>query len=657
MKSQHPAFRSIAFKEDQWAWLSLLLAILVIVPLVYFWMQPELVELHASESGIPNPRISVLYYDRVSADENEHFIHPAELEAQFHALKREGFIPISLEDLLGFYDANQALPEKSLLLIFGNGYLETYTVVDPILRKMKWPATVSVITDTVLQKNTNFLYWDRLSRMVESGIWSVASGGHHSREPIRVSADGDEGRFLYQSQWLEQVGRLETSEEYVNRVKRDFFENAQVLSHNLPSYRVKAFSPVYHHREQTNTASPFRQGLNQFFHVSFVDSFIGVNDRHSDPLQLRRLRVHPDWTAEVLVANLEQALRTPTIVGPSSRPQLASWFEADGDQAAGLANPEWVRRGTHSGGPGAESVSWVHLMDEEIPQVWIPGGTWGESWALEFDFVLEKGEMGVRQLGQTTGEWRWGGQAEKVFFQQKNKEGLHETLKSLPMGLERGVPYRLKLVKRGQGVLAFLNDRPLWKTPTLLSDEFAGDLGLFVWDAEGGASLWATQATLSLMPFEFQWMPGFPLREEVQSTVAKAYEVSGISTTTHILTPRGLVTVNYNEPLFQMLAARYAFEFIPTIEVSPGDGGMEDMDPSLLAVFQEWLREREWPRAHVHVHGSSAKVLHAAGISVLASQDAGPVENAASRRWMVTTGAGPQRGPLLFTPIQAGSST
>ena len=87
---------------------------------------------------------------------------------QMQYLKDRGYTAISLQDLVNFFDQGIAVPQKSVLLTFDDGYEDFYTGAYPILRDLGFGATV--FTPTGLMNNSGYLSWDQISEMAGNRI-------------------------------------------------------------------------------------------------------------------------------------------------------------------------------------------------------------------------------------------------------------------------------------------------------------------------------------------------------------------------------------------------------------------------------------------------------------------------------------------------------
>ncbi len=90
-------------------------------------------------------------------------------EEQMQLLYENGYSSLTMEELSEYLDGNIAVPEKSVVLTFDDGYLSNYIYAYPILKKYGFRATVFVITGMVMDKTEelnskrlNFIGWDQI---------------------------------------------------------------------------------------------------------------------------------------------------------------------------------------------------------------------------------------------------------------------------------------------------------------------------------------------------------------------------------------------------------------------------------------------------------------------------------------------------------------
>ena len=168
-----------------------------------------------------------------------------DFKRQMMALKAFGYETVSLDDFLSFLKGEKYLPEKSFLLTFDDGRKDSYYSADPILKALGYRAAMFVITGRSLDQdeadNTFHLNELELRKMAQSGRWDIESHGKNDHDLVRILADGNQGHFLSNKLWLKYEGRLETDEEYTERIEKDLMDSKVELEEKL-KVKVRAFA-------------------------------------------------------------------------------------------------------------------------------------------------------------------------------------------------------------------------------------------------------------------------------------------------------------------------------------------------------------------------------------------------------------------------------
>lgn len=100
-------------------------------------------------------RIPVLMYHRIgdqSTGWDRHYsVTPRTFARQMEALAHRGYRASSLEAFLGWRRQTSALPEKSLLVTFDDGFAGVFDHALPVLRDLQWPFTVFMVSGKIGQ--------------------------------------------------------------------------------------------------------------------------------------------------------------------------------------------------------------------------------------------------------------------------------------------------------------------------------------------------------------------------------------------------------------------------------------------------------------------------------------------------------------------------
>ena len=123
---------------------------------------------HSMSPHGPNQSPSQRYYD----------VSPESFVRQMQYLKDEHYAVISLDSLARSLDQNIALPEKSVVITFDDGWQSQYSYAFPVLNKYGFTATFFIFTNAIDKKH--FLTWDQVRLMSNKGM---TIGGHTESHP------------------------------------------------------------------------------------------------------------------------------------------------------------------------------------------------------------------------------------------------------------------------------------------------------------------------------------------------------------------------------------------------------------------------------------------------------------------------------------------
>lgn len=99
----------------------------------------------------PAARIPVLMYHQIGAPgscgEARYTVDPRIFARQMETLATEGYQACSLDDFLSWHAGHGELPARSVLITFDDGFCGVLDEALPVLRSLRWPFTVFVVTD------------------------------------------------------------------------------------------------------------------------------------------------------------------------------------------------------------------------------------------------------------------------------------------------------------------------------------------------------------------------------------------------------------------------------------------------------------------------------------------------------------------------------
>ena len=119
--------------------------------------------------------VSILMYHMIGDMKNKSSVLTEDnLLIQMQYLKDHGYHPITMQELYDYVTKGEKLPSKPVCITFDDGYLDSYTIVYPMMKEFGYPWTLFLITDDV-GKSYNRMTWEQLKEMADSGAVTIAN--------------------------------------------------------------------------------------------------------------------------------------------------------------------------------------------------------------------------------------------------------------------------------------------------------------------------------------------------------------------------------------------------------------------------------------------------------------------------------------------------
>lgn len=157
-------------------WLGLIVAALVVLAALAGWLTFE----RRSVRAVP-----ILMYHHIGPVEDSPWWVPRDVfEGQMRALREQGYTAILPADLAAHQRWGKPLPRRPVILTFDDGYLDSLTTVEPILKQYGLRGIVYLITENIGAtpgqrrqfESSDCLVWPEVRAMRRRGI--LTFGGH-----------------------------------------------------------------------------------------------------------------------------------------------------------------------------------------------------------------------------------------------------------------------------------------------------------------------------------------------------------------------------------------------------------------------------------------------------------------------------------------------
>ncbi len=113
----------------------------------------------------------ILLYHHVAEDTPPSTsISPADFRGHLTYLRDNGFNVVPLNQVIDSLRSGQALPEKSVVISFDDGYRSIYNVAFPLLKSFNFPFTLFLSTEPIDLQQPNYMNWQQVREMSDAGV-------------------------------------------------------------------------------------------------------------------------------------------------------------------------------------------------------------------------------------------------------------------------------------------------------------------------------------------------------------------------------------------------------------------------------------------------------------------------------------------------------
>jgi len=318
-KNTRKAFRSVIQG-------SVLLFLLVVILIAVFDWE-EYVPVSESEYVHDNGFITLSYFG-VDRTRKATLIDDDMLEKHLKALKDSGYVTVSRQDIIDYYQKGKNLPEKALYLVFEDGRRDSSLFAQPILEKVNFKANMMTYAEKFVKKDSKFLQPDDLQSMVENSFWELGTNGYRFQYINVFDRYGNFVGEIDQDQYNEIA---EFMEEDYNHYLMDFIrdkdrisienrsqmEERLVWDYNrmgeLYNENIGTIPKVYmimHANGLDNDSNEIVRNVNfreakKLFDIMYTREGKSVSTKNDDIYNLTRMQVLPYWQTNHLLMRVK----------------------------------------------------------------------------------------------------------------------------------------------------------------------------------------------------------------------------------------------------------------------------------------------------------------------------------------------------------------
>lgn len=249
-----------------------------------------------------------------------------DLVQQLSWIDKNGYHPVSLQQIIDARAGKQRLPDKAVLLTFDDGLESMYSKVFPLLKQFNYPALIAIVGDwiqtpqdqavqfgDIAVPRAQFLNWDQVREMTKSGLVEIASHTHSLHQGIVTNPQGSLMPAAVSRSYQKQNTQYESDAAYARRVTSDLKRSADLITHETGK-RPRAI--VWPYGADNNFSNQFAAQAGMPISLNLEP---GPNTLDDDPNRIRRSLILFDTGLSGLIELLRQPSRYDGIEQPLER--------------------------------------------------------------------------------------------------------------------------------------------------------------------------------------------------------------------------------------------------------------------------------------------------------------------------------------------------
>lgn len=307
--------------------LILLVILIVIIKALFSFKEYKPFNIEEISTNSNEKGFITLSYFGVDRDGSDTLVSTKDLENQIKSLKDNGYVTITQEDILDYYNKGKKLPEKSLFLLFEDGRRDTAIFAQKILEKHNYKGTILTYADKFEKEDPKFLMPKDLLKLKNSTYWELGTNGYRlefinvfDREEnflgeltsiefseLQDTIDRDYNHYLMDYIRDEDSVPLESYDEMKARISNDYKKLSEIYNNDLggvPELYAIMHSNTGQFGTNNRVSDVNEEWINKLFAMNFNREGFSLNIKESFIYDLTRLQPQAYWSTNHLLMRL-----------------------------------------------------------------------------------------------------------------------------------------------------------------------------------------------------------------------------------------------------------------------------------------------------------------------------------------------------------------
>lgn len=272
--------------------------------------------------------IALSYFGVDRIGDTSTLIGEKQLREHLEALKAEGYVTITHEDIESYYESGTPLPEKSMYLMFEDGRRDTAIFADKILEDLNFKGVMMSYPEKFDHEDPKFLRPDDLKSLTDSTFWELGTNGYRLEyinvydryenfigelDPLtynmmRAYLGRDYNHYLMD--YIRDKDRIpvETLDHMKRRVGYDYSRLQELYQSGLgyvPPVYVLMHSNTGKFGNALSVSKENEKWIRELFTINFNREGYSFNQRDSSLYDLTRMQPQPYWPVNHLLMRIK----------------------------------------------------------------------------------------------------------------------------------------------------------------------------------------------------------------------------------------------------------------------------------------------------------------------------------------------------------------
>ncbi len=310
-------------------------------------------EKEVSDSSEDTGFIAISYFGVDRIGDTSTLIGKDLLEEHLKALKAQGYVTITQQDIEDYYLHGKKLPKRALYLMFEDGRRDTAIFADNLMERMNYKATMMTYAGEFDREDPKFLKPKELRDMEESTFWELGTNGYRLEyinvrdrygnylgeiDPLRYAMVH---RYLgrYYNHYLMDYIRdkngvpKESYDHMKRRVSYDYEHLNDVYQDKLgevPSVYVLMHANTGRFGNNRDVSAVNEYWIRDLFKMNFNREGYSFNQRNSSIYDLTRMQPQAYWPVNHLLMRIKYDINQPITFIKGEDHHQGDWENTNG---------------------------------------------------------------------------------------------------------------------------------------------------------------------------------------------------------------------------------------------------------------------------------------------------------------------------------------